>query len=74
LLIRELLLIHFISNSFEQNRCLYFGNDNATEPHPQGDAEADASPMLRTKPPLHFYSTAAEMFRAFTELGRVRPS
>jgi hypothetical protein len=71
LLIRELLLIHFISNSFEQNRCLYFGNDNATEPHLQGDAEADASPMLRTKPPLHFYSTAAEMFRAFTELGRV---
>eukprot|EP01051_Picozoa_sp_SAG22_P006633 SAG22_NODE_440_length_10484_cov_19.751661_7_plen_78_part_00 len=49
-------------------------NYTAADPRygiPQGDAESDASPMLRASPPLHFYSAAAEMYRAFTEIGPV---
>jgi hypothetical protein len=40
---------------------------------PQGDAESEnfVNVMYHQQEPLHFYSSAAEMYRAFNEMGKV---
>ena len=58
---------------YRRARALNFTTSDPRYGIPQGDAEAENYPhvmMHRTKP-LHFLSSAAEMYRAFTEMGAV---
>ena len=58
---------------YRRSRSLNFSTTDPRYGIPQGDAEAENYPeiMLHGKKPLHFLSSAAEMYRAFTEIGRV---
>ena len=58
---------------FRRSLSLKLAKSDARYGIPQGDAEAENFPyvMYHQAAPLHFYSSASEMYRAFTELGAV---